>query len=492
MQHDGHWQGEIWNRRRNGEVGPQWLSLSTVQDEQGHALHYAGVLTDMSALRRSEEELQHLAQHDALTDLPNRSQLQTMLGLALERAHLHGYRVAVLNLDLDRFKNVNDSMGHPVGDQVLVDVARRLREAVGPANALGRLGGDEFLVVAENPASDDAVAQCADDLLASLENPLILEDGRSVYLNGSIGISLFPDHGDTATVLIQHADTAMYKAKASGRQTWSLYTQALTRAADERLQLENRLRHALEANSRELRLHFQPQVNLVDSRPFGMEALLRWQPENGEMIPPDRFIPVAEDTKLIVALGEWVLCEACDAGRRLLDRGAGDQPLPGPAPARRFRESGRRDSFPDRLPGGSTKTGDHRDRDHAAGRTRGGATDGVKRAGGSAGHRSLWYRLFLTGGLHTYPLDVLKIDRSFVDGVTSDSADREIAATIIAMGRNLNMQVIAEGVETAEQSAFLLERGCALGQGYYFSRPLEYAALEAWMGEHMDLSSAKR
>ncbi|WP_018141676.1 EAL domain-containing protein [Thioalkalivibrio sp. ALJ7] len=497
LQRDGHWQGEIWNRRRNGEVGPQWLSLSTVQDEQGHALHYAGVLTDMSALRRSEEELQYLAQHDALTDLPNRSQLQTMLGQALERAHMHGYRVAVLNLDLDRFKNVNDSMGHPVGDQVLVDVARRLREAVGQAHALGRLGGDEFLVVAENPASDDAVAQCADDLLASLEKPLVLEDGRSVYLNGSIGISLFPDHGDTATALIQHADTAMYKAKASGRQTWSLYTQALTRAADERLELENRLRHALEANSGELRLHFQPQVNLVGSRPFGMEALLRWQPENGEMIPPDRFIPVAEDTGLIVALGEWVLREACDAGRRLLDRGAGNFSMAvnlSPVQlqrgdfASRVAEILSLTDFPAaQLELEITETAIMQQGEQGVARLTALKELGVRLAidDFGTGYSSL-------AALRTYPLDVLKIDRSFVDGVTNDNADREIVATIIAMGRNLNMQVIAEGVETAEQSAFLLERGCALGQGYYFSRPLEYAALEAWMGEHMDLSSAKR
>ncbi|WP_024326387.1 EAL domain-containing protein [Thioalkalivibrio sp. AKL19] len=494
LEREGHWQGEIWNRRRNGEVAPQWLSLNTVNDEQGQALHYAGVLTDMSELRRSEDELQYLAQHDALTDLPNRSQLQAMLGQALERARTDGYRIAVLSLDLDRFKNVNDSMGHPVGDQVLVEVARRLREAVGPAHALGRLGGDEFLVVAENPPSDEAVARCARDLLASLERPFALEDGRLVYLNGSIGISLYPEHGDSVTALIQHADAAMYQAKASGRQTWSVYTQALTRAADERLELENRLRHAVETESGELRLHFQPQVALEDGRPFGMEALLRWQTEDGEMIPPDRFIPIAEDTGLIVALGEWVLREACDAGRTLLDRGAGDFSLAvnlSPVQLQRgdfvnrVAEILALTGFPaEQLELEITETAIMQQGEQAIARLVALKELGVRLAidDFGTGYSSL-------AALRTYPLDVLKIDRSFVDGVASESADREIAATIIAMGRNLNMQVIAEGVETAEQAAFLRERGCALGQGYFYSRPLELGALADWMTRHGALTS---
>ncbi|WP_019628609.1 EAL domain-containing protein [Thioalkalivibrio sp. AKL10] len=492
LQREGHWQGEIWNRRRNGEVAPQWLSLNTVYDEQGQALHYAGVLTDMSELRRSEDELQYLAQHDALTDLPNRSQLQVMLGQALERARMHGYRIAVLNLDLDRFKNVNDSMGHPAGDQVLVEVARRLRGVLGPTHVLGRLGGDEFLIVAENPDSDDEIARCARSLLASFERPFTLEDGRSVYLNGSIGISLYPDHGDTVTALIQHADAAMYQAKASGRQTWSVYTQALTRAADERLELENRLRQALQDDNGELRLHFQPQVRLEDGQPFGMEALLRWQPAQGEMIPPDRFIPIAEDTGLIVALGEWVLREACDAGRRLLDRGAGDFGLAvnlSPVQLQRSDFVNRvaeilaLTGFPAaQLELEITETAIMQQGDQAIARLVALKALGVKLAidDFGTGYSSL-------AALRTYPLDVLKIDRSFVDGVASESADREIAATIIAMGRNLNMQVIAEGVETAEQAAFLQERGCALGQGYLYSRPLEIEALDAWMTKHAGL-----
>ncbi|WP_018879613.1 EAL domain-containing protein [Thioalkalivibrio sp. ALE9] len=489
LQHEGHWQGEIWNRRRNSEVAPQWLSLNTVYDEQGQALHYAGVLTDMSELRRSEEELQYLARHDALTDLPNRTQLQVILGQALERARAHGYRVAVLNLDLDRFKNVNDSMGHPVGDRVLVEVARRLREAVGPSHALGRLGGDEFLIVAENPASDETVARCARDLLASLERPLVLDDGRSVYLNASIGISLYPEHGDSVTELIQHADAAMYQAKASGRQTWSVYTQALTRAADERLELENRLRQALETENGELRLHFQPQVRLEDGQPFGMEALLRWQPEDGPMIPPDRFIPIAEDTGLIVALGEWVLREACDAAKRLLDLGAADFSLAvnlSPVQLQRgdfvnrVAEILALTGFPAvQLELEITETAIMQQGEQAIARLAALKELGVRLAidDFGTGYSSL-------AALRTYPLDVLKIDRSFVDGVASESADREIAATIIAMGRNLNMQVIAEGVETAEQAAFLHERGCALGQGYLYSQPLELDVLQGWMTEH--------
>ncbi|WP_018872084.1 EAL domain-containing protein [Thioalkalivibrio sp. ALJ16] len=486
LQHDGHWQGEVWNRRRNGELAPQWLSLNTVYDEQGHALHYAGVLTDMSELRRSEEELQHLARYDALTGLPNRSQLQVILEQTLERARAHGHRVAVLNLDLDRFKNVNDSMGHPVGDQVLVEVTRRLRAAVGSPHVLGRLGGDEFLIVVENPAGEDAVAACAGDLLACLEQPLTLEDGRTVYVNASIGISLYPEHGDNVTALIQHADAAMYQAKASGRQTWSVYTQALTHAADERLELENRLRHALETGSGQLRLHYQPQVHLEDGRPFGMEALLRWQPEDGPMIPPDRFIPIAEDTGLIVALGEWVLREACDAALRLQKNGAGPFSLAvnlSPVQLQRSDFVSRVEEILDltgfpaaQLELEITETAIMQQGEQAIERLAGLKALGVRLAidDFGTGYSSL-------AALRTYPLDVLKIDRSFVDGVASESADREIAATIIAMGRNLNMQVIAEGVETAEQATFLLERGCVLAQGYHFSQPLEYAALEEWV-----------
>ena len=495
LQRDGRWQGEIWNRRKSGEASPQWLSLNTVYDEQGQALHYAGVLTDMSELRRSEDELRYLAEHDALTGLPNRSQLQLMLGQALERARAQHYRVAVLNLDLDRFKNVNDSMGHPVGDQVLVEVGRRLRDAVSPPGVLGRLGGDEFLVVVEDPPGDEAAGRCATRLLEELVRPLRLEDGRLVYLSGSIGVSIYPEHGDSVTALIQHADSAMYQAKASGRQTWSVYTQALTLAADERLELENRLREALETDNGELRLHFQPQVCLADGQPVGMEALLRWQPEQGEMIPPDRFIPVAEETGLIVALGDWVLREACDAGRRLLDRGAGDFSLAVNLSPVQLQRS----DFVNRVAEILALTG------FPAAQLELEITEtAIMQQGGQAIARlgtlkELGVRLaiddFGTGysslaALRTYPLDVLKIDRSFVDGVASEEADREIAATIIAMGRNLHMQVIAEGVETAEQAVFLQAHGCVLGQGFLYSRPLDYEALEAWLLEHAGLPMA--
>ncbi|MDO9227873.1 MAG: EAL domain-containing protein [Pseudomonadota bacterium] len=475
VRETGHWQGEIWNRRKNGEIFPQLLTISTVYDGEGLPSHYVGVMTDISQLKQSEARLEHLAHYDPLTDLPNRLLLQSRLEHALERAERHQQQLAVLFLDLDRFKNVNDSLGHPVGDELLEALARRLSERLREDDTLGRLGGDEFLVLLENLGRAEEAAGVAQTLLQLLDQPFSLPSGHEVYVGASIGISLYPGDGATVTELIKNADVAMFQSKEQGRNTASFYTPTLTVAANERLGMESRLRRAL-VNG-EFVLHYQPQLDAQSGALIGCEALVRWNSPDEGMISPLRFIPLAEETGLIVPLGEWVLRTACAQAKAWRD--AGMPPL-----LMAVNLSGRQLQQRDivlRVAAVLEETGlpaDHLKLELTESMIMGRGEQAVEllhalKALGlflsiddfGTGYSSLAY-------LKRFPIDELKIDQGFVRDIPHDLNDMEIAAAIIAMARNLNLKVMAEGVETQEQLDFLRRQGCHAYQGYLFSRPV--------------------
>ena len=480
----GYWRGELWNRRKNGELYPQWLTISVVRNDQGEATHYIGVLTDISQIKHAEERLDRLAHYDPLTDLPNRRLAQLRLTHAVEQAQRHGYRLGVLFIDLDRFKTVNDSLGHPVGDELLQAIARRLSQRLRQEDTLARLGGDEFLVVLEYLQRPEEAAAVAQILISRLEQPFTLAGGQELYVSASIGISLYPDDGHSAADLIQHADTAVYQAKMQGRNTYRFYTEALTRTAHERLDLESRLRRALERN--EFLLHYQPLMSVEEERMIGVEALVRWQPPDEALVPPLRFIPLAEETGLIVPLGEWVLRTACAQAKSWLDAGSPPLLLAVNLSARQFQQ-------PDliaRIQAILTDTGwpvacleleitesTLMEQGQQAVTTLMALKElGVRLAidDFGTGYSSLAY-------LKRFPIDKLKIDQSFVRDIPHDPNDMEIASAIIALAHNLRLEVLAEGVETPDQLAFLRERGCDASQGYLFSRPLPAEELARWL-----------
>lgn len=475
LNETGYWQGELWNRRKNGEVYPQWQTISTVRNEQGQPVQYVGVFTDISQLKQSEARLERLAHYDPLTGLPNRLLIHSRLDHALEQAERDRSRIALLFIDLDNFKTVNDSLGHPVGDQLLTAVASRLDDRLRGNDTLGRLGGDEFLVVLEhmrNPAEASLVAQ---GLLDCLSTPFTLDDGHELYIHASIGISLFPDDGRDVNDLIRNADAAMYRAKSQGRNTYGFYTEDLTLAASQRLTLETRLRQALEQN--EFSVYYQPLIAVADQQLLGAEALVRWLPPGGEPVPPDRFISVAEETGLIVPLGEWVLRTACAQAKAWLDSGAPLKTLAVNLSVRQLRHK----SMVAMLTRVIAETGLPAERLELE-ITEGSLVEqGEQTLETLHAIRGLGVRLAVDdfgtgysslGYLKRLPIDKLKIDRSFVRDLPADANDMAIASTIIAMARTLNLEVLAEGVETEDQLDFLREQGCNACQGYLFSPPV--------------------
>lgn len=471
----GHWRGEIWNRRKSGEVYPEWLTLNTVRTPQGKATHYVGVFTDISQLKQSEARLERLAHYDPLTELPNRLLVRSRLDHALEQAQRQGNLVGVLFVDLDRFKMVNDSLGHPAGDELLVAVAQRMRARLRGMDTVARLGGDEFLVVLENLTHAEDAAGVAQALILTLEQSFVLSSGKEVYIGASIGISLFPSDGTNAAELIRNADTALYQAKDQGRRTYWFYTEALTRAAHERLELEHRLHRALEQN--EFILHYQPLIDLASGLIIGAEALVRWQPPGEALITPDHFITVMEETGLIISLGEWVLRTACMQVRAWMDAGLGSFMIAVNLATRQFRH---RDIVgqvvaalaetglpPECLELEITESGIMEQGERSEIILQALKETGVRLAidDFGTGYSSLAY-------LKRFPINKLKIDRSFVRDIPMDRNDMEIAATIIAMARNLHLEVLAEGVETPAQRDFLRTQGCDSYQGYLYSPPM--------------------
>ena len=484
IDENGGWQGEIWNRTKAGVEYPEWLSISAVHDAAGRVLNYVGVFADISQIKHSEAQLEHLAHHDPLTALPNRTLFQSRLAHAIHVSRRHGGGLGLLFMDLDGFKNINDSLGHPAGDELLQAIARRLSENLRTVDTLARLGGDEFVVLLEDLEGPNEAAVVAQNLLALLRQPFRLSGGQEVFSGASIGISLFPDDASDATHLVRNADAALYQAKSQGRDTYRFYTEALTRVANERLRLESRLRGALERG--EFILHYQPQFATSDGLLVGAEALLRWLTPEGELEAPARFIPLAEETGLIRPIGEWVLRAACAQFRVWFDAGMPPIKLAVNLSSRQIEQRDLIERLQavleeTRFPAQLLELELTESAIMAQGDQAPAALAALKRLGVSlaiddfgTGYSSLAY-------LKRFAVDKLKIDRSFMRDIPQDINDVEIAATIIAMAKNLKLKVLAEGVETAEQLAFLQIHDCDAWQGYHFSRPLPAADfLEMW------------
>jgi diguanylate cyclase (GGDEF)-like protein/PAS domain S-box-containing protein len=479
----GHWQGEIWNRRKNGHIYPQWVTISTVHDDRGEPSHYVGVCTDISQIKHSEQRLQQLAHYDPLTGLPNRLLAHSRLRHALEQAVRKNGLLAVLFIDLDRFKTVNDSLGHPAGDQLLAGFAARATKRLREADTLARLGGDEFLLILEDLEHPDDAAMVAQSLLETLETPFTLDSGQEIYVSASVGLSLYPEDGLDADELIQHADTAMYQAKAQGRNTFRFYTEALTRHAHERLALELQMRRALQQN--EFVLHYQPLIDIQGSGTVAVEALLRWQHPQQGLVAPARFIALAEETGLILPLGDWVLRTACRQAKVWLDAGQG-LTVAVNLSARQFLQL----DLVEKVRGVLAETclpAAHleleitesviMERPEAAIETlRGLRSLGVQLSidDFGTGYSSLAY-------LKRFPIHKLKIDRSFIDGLPVDRSDQAIVRATITMAHTLGIRTLAEGVETAEQLQVLRQLQCDYSQGFLFSRALPSSELEQWL-----------
>ena len=470
----GHWQGEIWNKRRNGELFPSWLTISTVHDDSGRITHFVGVFADISSLKHAQARLDHQAHHDSLTGLPNRMLFEARLRHALEEARQESLQGAVLFIDLDRFKHINDSLGHPVGDLLLKSIALRLKNQLRDIDTVARLGGDEFIILLPGLHAFRDAEQVAQKLLGCFNQPFKV-DTQELFISASIGISLYPEDGDDVASLIKHADAAMYRSKARGRNRIERYTRDLTFQATERVAMERELRRAIEQN--QLQLYYQPKRSLRDQSLVGAEALLRWHhPEFGE-IAPDRFIPLAEETGLIIPLGDWVLEQACRQMQQWHNQHAPFGPLSVNLTGIQLRQ-------PHLLQRIASLLEDHQlpasllqleitesfimnQAEEALSLLHQLKALGVHLAidDFGTGYSSL-------SSLKRLPVDTLKIDRSFVSDLPDDANDAAITRAIIALGRSMQLTVIAEGVETKSQELFLAAEGCEQIQGFVISRPI--------------------
>jgi diguanylate cyclase (GGDEF)-like protein/PAS domain S-box-containing protein len=477
----GHWQGEIWNRRKNGEIHPEWLTIYAVKDEENRIFRQVASYSDISANKHAQDRLHSLANRDPLTNLPNRRLLIELMGHALRRAERDSSMIAVLFVDLDRFKAINDTLGHLVGDKLLLEVAKRLAGAIRDSDTVARLGGDEFLVMMYGLHSREEAALVAKKLLLSLQVGFHV-DGRELYVGASIGISVYPSDASSVDDLIKMADIAMYQVKNSGKNNYCYYSHDFSRNAEERLTLDVELRHALERNQFEL--YYQPRVSLKCGKIIGAEALVRWHhPELG-MVEPSKFIPLAEETGLIVQIGEWVLREAAQQIMIWVRQGYVIETVSVNVSGVQIQRS----HFADTVYGVLLET-ECREGLLELEITESTVMHNTAHVSGVCDQiRQLGVRLaiddFGTGysslsHLKRLPLDKLKIDQSFVRDLPQDEEDAVITRTIRALGHNLGLAIVAEGVETAQQHAFLRDIGCDEAQGYYYGKPVPAAEFSA-------------
>jgi diguanylate cyclase (GGDEF)-like protein/PAS domain S-box-containing protein len=491
VEQDGSWHGEVWSRRKGGDDYPSWASISLVRNPEGQVSHYFSIFTDITERKSAEERIHYLAYYDNLTGLPNRSLFYKLVDQALveaKRNRLHG---AILFVDLNRFKPINDTLGHGIGDRLLVQVAERLRSAVRNEDVVARLGGDEFVVALFDIARREHAAIVGQKLLNALE-PAFWVDEHELQVGAAIGISVYPRDGFDTESLLRMADIAMYRAKHSGQDGYAFYSHEMNQRALDRLKIETGLRHGIEHD--ELLLHYQPKVDIESGRIVGAEALVRWRhPERG-MVPPGEFIPIAEESGLVIRLSAWVLEAALRQARVWHASGLPQIKVAVNLSARDFSPG-----LAERIESMLASHGvppDWLELEITEGMLTHSSDDVISMmdklsAFGvmlslddfGTGYSSLSY-------LKRFPIDTLKIDQSFVRGIPQDGNDCAIAGAIVSMAQRLGHRVIAEGVETMEQLAFLRSLGCQEIQGYLFSPPVPAEKLEAMVREGRTLKQA--
>lgn len=480
----GKWHGEIWNRRKSGAIFPERLTISSMYDDDNNVRYFVAVFTDISAQKQSENELARLVYHDPLTQLPNRMTLSAQLEQELRHAKREEAELALIFIDVDLFKHINDSFGHVAGDTVLVELAQRLAAKLGNQGTLARLGSDEFVALLSHTESRDQVSLIVSQLREVFEVPFVFQDG-AIRLTASMGIALYPGDGDNGDTLLSNADAAMHRAKINGRNNYAFYTQSLTLESIEHLKLQSALHDAIANNA--FHLVYQAKVNFTTLKCSGFEALLRWQDPILGNISPAIFIPVAEKIGLIYEIGLWVLKTAATQGVQWLEEGKAFERISVNVAGQQLQQP----SFYDDVKRVLTETGlspHHLELEVTESCMMSDPKTVIillKKLGElglelsvddfGTGYSSLNY-------LKKLPIHKLKIDQSFVRDIPSDSNNTAIANAVIALGHALNLKVIAEGVETDEQAEFLIDAGCDEAQGYLYSKPVLPSELSKFFG----------
>ena len=477
------WAGELWDRRKSGEVYPKWLSISVVRDASGKVINYIGNFVDISERKASEERVRHLAHFDALTDLPNRFSLQERLEQALGFARRNGMRLALMLLDLDHFKSINDTLGHHAGDQLLTQVAGRLTASVRDSDLVARLGGDEFVIILPSIDVPADAAHAADKILKAIAEPYLI-DGQVLRTSPSIGICLYPDDAGEGQDLLKKADVAMYHAKSRGRANYQFFTEQMHAAAVQRIAIEADLRSGLERG--EFSLHYQAQLDLRVGRVVGVEALLRWHHPQRGWVAPGEFIPIAEETGLILPLGDWVLRQACRQLAQWRSRGMSGVRMSVNLSASQFLDRALPGRIQDVLVSHGLGPGSL-DLEVTESMSMKSPAETIAMMRVLTGYGlSLSIDDFGTGYsslsyLKLFPISTLKIDRSFVKDIETDPNDADICDVTVLLAHKLGLEVVAEGVETEAQLKYLLSIGCEKIQGYLISRPLPADQAEAFI-----------
>jgi len=494
--HD-YWEGEIWNKQKNGANYPRHLKISVLRNADGSIRNFVANFTEIEASQEVADRLAYLAYHDPLTNLPNRLAFESQLAQSLRSCEREGQQLALMLIDLDNFKNINDTLGHHVGDQLLQNVALRLRECVRASDLVARIGGDEFVVVLPDIESPLTAARVASKIQSNLADSYRIAD-HILYATPSIGISLYPIDGSDPGTLLRNADTAMYHAKSAGRNNHQFYTARMNEAAGERLAMENELRQAIAAispASSEFSLHFQPQVETVSGRVLGVEALLRWNNAKFGQVSPMRFICIAEETGLIQPLGDWVIWETCRLIRVMKQQDISGIRVAINISAQQLRHENLLllvrgalacyDLLPEDIELEVTESTAMENPEMTLSILDQLAAMGIVLAidDFGTGYSSLAY-------LKHLPIKRLKLDRSFVTDIETDANDAAICTATIALGHSLGLELVAEGVETEAQRDFLAALGFDMLQGYLFSRPMPFDDTVAYLKAHLATHAA--